>query len=182
MIDGSTELFPEEFLSKAAFALLSSSTVHRYARMAKSLAATSRLRSALYASQVTTKELFMHAEGLWRQLVGQKQRDLPEVELALILATLGETAVGEVDNLLIRISMTDKAPVSWISALARRLYHERASNQELQVAKATGDLVDILFHRDKIDTMWARLGTQKVGAFISHKDTNSVNSPVLIAA
>ena len=104
------------------------------------------------------------------------------MELALILPILSETAVGEVDNLLIRISTTDKSPVSWISALARRLYHERASNQDLQVAKAAADLVDIFFHTEQVDMMWSRLGAQKSGTFISHKNTSSVNSPVSIAA
>lgn len=168
---------PEDFLSEAAFLLLSSSSVHRYVRMAQSLAASSPLRADLKSNRVTVQQVLRYAQKLWGGALGQKQRGLEEIELAVILAILQESSIEAVDELLIRMSVIDRPPVSWISALARRLYQERASNQEIRIAQS----VSLYFLREHETTFWTDLGIGKRGAFISYKDTGSHNTPETVS-
>jgi len=127
------DLISEEALKEAAFLLLTSSSIERYVRLSKTSFATQELRRALTIGAVTAPMLIERADRLWRQLLQVKQRDLPEVELATILATLAITAVPEVSKLLERISLIDGPSVAWISALARRLLQERPTNQDFKV-------------------------------------------------
>jgi hypothetical protein len=123
-------LFTTEELANAAFDLLTSSTLERYARKAQEAAWGSRLVSKIRENPFLIPQLLDTARRLWRSLLCSVQRDVPEVELALLLSLLARTADPRVDPLLIDLSLIDRGPVTWISALARRLLGERTSNTE----------------------------------------------------
>lgn len=150
----SSTILPEGFLNKAAFALLSSSSVHRYVRIAKSLATSSPLRSNLDSNKVTVQHLIEYAQELWSEALSQKQRGISEVELAVIVSTLSETSLEEVDELLIRMAILDSPPISWIAALARQLCQERVSNQDQKVAALAVESQEVYFRSDQQTDMW----------------------------
>lgn len=122
-------LFSETLLAEAAFDLLTSSTLERYIRMAT--------RAVLHAQQQPNWQynaqhipnLVTHARSLWRQLLQRGQRDVPEVELALLLTLLAQSASPDIDDLLVICALTDHPAVTWLAALARRLLRDRASNK-----------------------------------------------------
>jgi len=127
-------LFPDDFLDEAAFLLLSSSTVSRYGQMAKSLAARSPSRKALQCGAVTPEDLIEEAAEEWAMLIAQDERDISEVKLAVLLSVISDTALAEVDTLLLRIAVQDMPPAAWVSALARRLSRDRSANQVFRVS------------------------------------------------
>ena len=119
----------ESVLRDGAFLLLTSSSVDRYVRVAKSLAHSSELREYLQAGRLDVEHLIAHARELRGNLNGKKQREIEEVELAIVLAVLATNASEEVSDLLIESSLNDQQPLTWISALARRLYQQRGANE-----------------------------------------------------
>jgi len=118
----------EVILSDGAFLLLGSSSVSRYVRMAGQLAYETTLRNQIESGLVSTDDLLNRARELRAQLAAKKQRDVEEVELAIIIAITSEIASETASELLIELSLNDQPPLTWISALARRLFQERAAN------------------------------------------------------
>jgi hypothetical protein len=126
-----TALLTEEFLSEGVFMLFTCSSLTRYVRMAKLLAQTSGLRARIESGQVTFPDTLKRAEELWREMLRSKERELAEVELAAILAAVAEASIADVSDLLTRISLIDRPSVTWVSALARRLYQDRPTNHDI---------------------------------------------------
>lgn len=124
-------LFSKEELEDAAFYLLTCSSAERYARMAKDLAVRSKLSSDLKTNPDLTKGALRRARDLWKEILSNKQRDIPELELAVLLPLLAQTASSEVDDLLLALGLVDRPNAAWIGVLARRLRIERASNLDL---------------------------------------------------
>ena len=123
-----TAIFPQELRASTAFELFASSSLPRYVRTA---IAFSNHPDAVRAFQVkapSAKELLTLADTLWRKLNDRSERGEEEVDLALLLAAVSRTALEEADELLVTIGMQDKAPLSWISGLARELYTHRSAN------------------------------------------------------
>src|SRR5512146_1073557 len=94
-------LLPEPVLAEAAFQLLVSSSLDRYARAARRLASDTATLEAL--DQLTPAEVAQRAEQHWRFLVSRKTREPQEAELALLLAFLASTAESEADRILDRV-------------------------------------------------------------------------------
>lgn len=130
-------LLPENFLGQAAFMLLSSSTLNRYIRVAKSLAQSSTIRRNLELNLITVQDLINHADYLWRLVLKSRQRDIPEVELATILPIIANFATDEASEFLMRLSILDQPPATWISALARQLLNHRPANQLIDHPKTS---------------------------------------------
>ena len=126
-------LLKQEELADAAFDLLTSSSFERYARMAKRAAARSQLHGDLKTAPEMIPRVVRRAKELWRTLRRSGQRDVPEIELAVLLAMLAQTSTPEVDELLVDLSLVDSPTVAWAGALARKLLHERAGNKELSM-------------------------------------------------
>jgi len=127
-------LLEESVLGQATLMLLSSSTVNRYIRLAKRLAESSDLKRKLELGLITSDELLEHADNLWRFVVESKERDLPEIELALILPIVSRFATEKAIEMLLRISVYDKTPAIWISTLARDLYNRLSANQTVNIS------------------------------------------------
>jgi hypothetical protein len=113
--------------------------------MAKLLAQTSGLRARIESGQLALPDVRERAEKLWREMLRSKEREIAEIELAAILAAIAEAPAVGVSDLLSQISLIDRTPVTWISALARRLYQERPTNQEIMLSEQRE-----LLWRDKI--------------------------------
>ncbi len=121
-----SQLLPDELRAKAAFELFASSTVSRYARVARSFSTEVARRASFMG--VSIRELITLADQLWRMLVTVEQRAEKEVDLALLLSALGSAADPRVDALLQRIGLVDTRGAAWVAALARVLANQRASN------------------------------------------------------
>src|SRR4051812_18076163 len=132
-MDSRKKLLNEADLREGAFMLLSCSSLTRYARMAKVLAQTSGLRRRIESGEVTLSVALRYAEDSWQKLLQKEQRDVEEVELAAIITALAHSASEQISAFLIRLAMIDRASVSWVSALARRLYQERPTNQDIRI-------------------------------------------------
>jgi hypothetical protein len=133
----------EDILREGAFLLLSSSSMNRYLRMAQGLARASSLQARLDIEELSVRDLVARAKWLWRELLSRNQRDVPEIELAIILAALTDNTAIEVSDLLVLVSLNDRPPVTWISALARRLYQSRAENEEIILWESTLQMADV---------------------------------------
>ncbi|MBI3326726.1 MAG: hypothetical protein HYZ81_08500 [Nitrospinae bacterium] len=123
-------LFPEEKLAEAAFDLLSSSSLERYARKADEHALSSALASELRRTPFIIPDLVDMARRLWRELIRASERDVPEVELALLLGLLAQTASSDVDELLVDLAIVEAPAAAWVSSLARRLLQRRGGNAD----------------------------------------------------
>jgi hypothetical protein len=121
-------VFSQEELADAAFALLTSSSLERYARMAHQAAVRTCLHEQLRMNPQLIPDLIRQTKARWRALLCGDRRDVPEVELAILLTLLAPTAAPAVDQLLIDLSIVDRPAVAWIAGLARRLLQERRSN------------------------------------------------------
>jgi hypothetical protein len=125
----SSALFSQGELADAAFALLTSSSLERYARMAQRAAMQAHLREQLRMNPEMIPELIGQANALRRALLRSAQRDVSEVELAMLLALLARSAAPAIDRLLLDLSVVDRPAVAWVSGLAR-LLQERRSNAQ----------------------------------------------------
>jgi hypothetical protein len=128
--------FSDQELADAAYDFLTSSTSNRFALKAKEAAQRARLRQQVAMVPQMTRSLVERAQTLWRNLRRSPRRDMPGVELAILLVLLSETATQGVDELLVDVSLVDQASVAWIGSLARHLLQERASNTDQHLAEA----------------------------------------------
>jgi hypothetical protein len=120
--------FSDDELADAAADFITSSTLHRFALKAKEASRRARLRRHVQMVPQMIPSLVERAKSLWYELRRSSYRDIPEVELAILLALLSETAAPGVDELLVDVSLIDQPSVAWIGSLARRLLQEHASN------------------------------------------------------
>lgn len=127
-----SDFISEEFLGHAAFMLLSSSSIDRYIRTAKSLSFASQLKQYLDLSIFTDDDLLKEADSLWRQILQKDKRDIPEIKLAILLPLAAEFASDKASNILLDIALQDRSPASWVSALARHLFNNRRTNIEFR--------------------------------------------------
>jgi hypothetical protein len=128
-MNSDNRMLDEKWFSEGAFMLLTSSSLARYVRMAGLLAQDSGLRTRIKSGELTISAVLQRAKSLWRKVLGSKQREIAEVELAAILAAIGESPCEQVSDFLVQVSMIDQPSVAWLSALARRLNRARPTNQ-----------------------------------------------------
>lgn len=127
----SPALLTSDELQDAAFYLLTCSSAERFVRMAKCISDRLQLSAQLRGNPLLTISLLDRARTLWKIVLSVPRRDIAEFELAVLLPLLARTASPEVDNLLIALGLVERPNTAWLSALARRLHSERASNQYL---------------------------------------------------
>ena len=128
-----SEIIPEEIRVRAAGELLVSSTPERYRRIAQSFAIDARVQNAIRLHGTTPAMLVSIADETWRALTALDVRDLGEVDLAILLVLIAQSASPLADELLRQVGMLDKPPLSWVSFLARSLSGPRASGETLAV-------------------------------------------------
>ena len=126
-------LLSREELEDAAFYLLTCSSIERYVRMAKRVAAQSGLSDRVSTDPRLIHTLIDYARELWKKILSTTRRDISELELAVLLPILARTGVREVEYLLLALSLVDHTNAAWISGLARRLRLECASNRDLYI-------------------------------------------------
>ena len=118
-------LLSQHELAKAAFGLLTSSSIERYVRIAQDSAAG--LVEKLQPVPLRWQCVLDRANRLWQEAVRGTRRESSEVELAVLLSALAQTAIPNVDRLLATVSLIDRPPVAWLSALARNLRMHRSA-------------------------------------------------------
>ena len=118
-------LLSQHELAKAAFGLLTSSSTERYVRIAQDSAAG--LVKKLQPVPLRWQRVLDRANRLWQEAVRGTRRESSEVELAVLLSALAQTAIPNVDRLLATVSLIDRPPVAWLSALARNLRMHRSA-------------------------------------------------------
>jgi hypothetical protein len=122
------ELFPKEVRASLAFELLASSSISRYIRVARSFATSSSVEEAIASRDISVQDLLGLARESWRLIASGDMRDEEEVDLALALCILSDSADPEVDEFLQQVGMLDRPPLSWASGLARYLSYHRPAN------------------------------------------------------
>lgn len=133
-MSGTLPLLSSEQLADAAFHLLTSSSLDRYARMARGAATRSGLAQRVAAQPSLIPALLGRGRELLRELRRLSTRDVPEVELAMVLSTLAHTAEPAVGRLLRDIGVDDRPSLAWLAALARSLLKEVTHNQVERLA------------------------------------------------
>lgn len=118
-------LLSQHELAKAAFGLLTSSSSERYVRIAQDSAAG--LVKKLQPDLLQWQRVLDRANRLWQEAARGTRREPSEVELAVLLSALAQTAIPNVDRLLATVSLIDRPPVAWLSALARNLRMHRSA-------------------------------------------------------
>lgn len=158
--------FTQAESEKAAFAMLTSSSLARYARNVEALASATLLATRLNEDPAMIPELVNQSLENWRRLFGSRQRTEDEVELALMLALLARTSDPRVDDLLLQFSLADQPSVAWISAFARHLRSRRACNFEGPFRNRIRDLIPLRsLSRSRRRVTGARLQALEVEAF-----------------
>jgi hypothetical protein len=133
--------FSERFLQEAAFELMASSTIGRYVRVACRFASEDEMRRL---EVLEDGELLRAIEDLWRVVLRSSQREMSEVELAVLLAYSAQRSSNDFDQLLGTIGLSDRAPAAaWIGALARHLYGKRPSNKSVRIIDLFNASVEI---------------------------------------
>ena len=131
-----TSLLSMTELADAAFDLLSSSTIGRYLRLARSAARRSEIRHHIEDGAKSVEDVSSRARSLWRELLDSPQRDVSEVELAVLLCVLAESAAEDLEDLLLACALSATPQASWISALAKRLLVAGAHNERIELYHA----------------------------------------------
>lgn len=132
----------EELLERAAFELLSSSSPARYVRRARHLSGLVRAKERIDTGEISPDELRRWVLERWRYVMAAQQRGREEVELALVLPTLGRRTDDWIRTLFRAMSACDRPGAAWISALARSILRHRSENTTISretpgVASAT---------------------------------------------
>jgi len=169
----------EQELSDAAFYLLTSSSTSRYLFVARQAAESSQLKQLILSSPHLLPELVERARSLWSVLLKGQERDASEVELAIVITILAETAEPEVDGLLQYFSIVDRSSSVWIAALARKLLQQRPSNMDIYIESEswqaeTTTVLDSEFEPSDIFTSQENL--------IDHRTTEAVARDIYIKA
>ena len=124
-----------------ALLLLSSSTIVRYSQVAKQLASRSQLKQRMVADPSMIREIVSYGRAQWCSLANSKQREVPEIEIAILLCLLVETGSPEVDALLSDVGLNNRPAVAWLAALARDLRTQRSTNTQKTMANALNHLL-----------------------------------------
>ena len=132
-------------LEEAAFYLLTCSSIERYLRMAKQVAGQSKLSDRIRINPELIVSVIDRARETFKSILSTDRRDIPEFELAVLLCILTHVSAGEVDNLLLALSLADAPNIAWIRGLARKLRLERASNTDFTL-QFTRNIMDIVIH------------------------------------
>src|SRR5882762_406462 len=102
----------EVFLQDAALELMASSTIGRYVRVACRLAAAEEARCLESLAEETLLEITVD---LWREVLRASQRQMSEVQLAVMLAYMAHRSSDAIDALLRMIGLADRVPAAaWI--------------------------------------------------------------------
>lgn len=137
----SDDFFSDQELADTAFRLLACSSLYSYVAVAKRASEQANVYARLRSDPGMAGVLVNRARELWKQLLSTTgQRDIAEVELAMLLPMLAHAATRDVDALLRALLLVEKPHAAWISALAKRLYADRSVNLDLT-------LTDTLFSR-----------------------------------
>ncbi|MFI5298762.1 MAG: hypothetical protein ACHREM_11755 [Polyangiales bacterium] len=127
-----TSMFDTRFLTDVAFDLFTSSAIGRYARLAKQAANVARVANS---ACLDFSRVFGRALGLYQSLAASEERDLAEVELAVLLAGLAESGAKDVDLLLDLVGGSTFSQAVWVAALARVLLRERTVSVDVLRAR-----------------------------------------------
>ncbi len=114
-------------LARVALDLMASSDIDRYVRVA--MRASTLLRERMKRDPEFWKDLIARADSLWLK-VRASPRGLLEVELAVILAALSQTALPAAEALLRRLA---EATGTCFAHFAQRLAELRATTVDLQL-------------------------------------------------
>jgi hypothetical protein len=120
------ELLSDDVRRAAAFDLLTSSNIERYADSAQSSMGAQRLRQVLRILPDLEPALVARARDSLRRILASKERSDAEIDLALILAALASSGSSAIDQVLAEVGLVDTPSAAWCAALARRLRRARA--------------------------------------------------------
>lgn len=119
-------LVEEDLLQKTDFLLITSSSLDRFARIAKQAAAQSQLHQNIKSGTISLTTILARTEHLYSELAICQQSDVQEAELAILLSVLAATGDLKSQQLILHIANTDTAPgARWIRALAILLWQEK---------------------------------------------------------
>jgi len=135
-------LVTDEILGEAAFGLFSSSSIERYILSAQRAAAQTHLQRRLREDEDLGPQLLERADAAWSAVCVASERDLHEVELAILLVVIAHTALRRSEELLRRIALAEHPAGAWVSALARRLLVQRSASPTL-AAPERGTMVSL---------------------------------------
>lgn len=128
----SEALLDEAQLGRAAFDLLSSSTLGRYLRKAREHADQAGLSALARTDAAALARFITRAEHLWENVSVQATRELDEIELAVALAAVETSSHEAVVALFERIAAHADAPSRWIPALARQWRGRHRPRREIR--------------------------------------------------
>lgn len=142
-------IISEALLERAAFEFLSSSSPSRYVRRAQYLGGLARLKEKVDSGEITPAMARNWVLDRWRFVLTAQQRGREEIELALVLPTLGQRSDEWVQALLRAMSVSDAPGAAWISALARSIRKRRSENTMIErptseVASTTASAMAVL--------------------------------------
>jgi hypothetical protein len=103
----------------------------------------------------------------WRYVLAAKQRGKEEVELALVLPTLGQRGDAWVRTLLRAMAASDAPGAAWIASLARGLLRGRSENTS--VARPTTSIAATTLSPSGAftESQWSD-AAKSVVSFVSH--------------
>ena len=129
-------ILTEKELSQAAFDLLTSSSIKRYSHFAQQhgddLAARIHDAESIAKEVESIQDVILRAQALQREVATAQERDVQEVELAVLLATLVRVYPNglPVEDLLHSCTDMKAEGARWVAALASRLFVVIGSNRE----------------------------------------------------
>lgn len=132
-------LLTREQLADAAFGLLTSNGIERYAKVARQAAARAHLEKKIRENGPEfLRELERRSYELVARLLTTSQRDEMEVELAVLLAAISATGTVEADRLLPMLAQTTEPSLTWITGLAKHLLMRRTVTVNEDCARNPG--------------------------------------------
>ena len=124
-------MLEQELIDRAAFELLSCSTGPRYCQVSTILSQLTGLESKLENESVSEGEIRVWFWERWQAVLLSTERDVPEIELALVLPALARWGQDWVDDLLHTVAMSTSRGAAWLANLARTLHQSRPHDVSL---------------------------------------------------
>ena len=125
-------MLDQELIDRAAFELLSCSTGPRYCQVSTVLSQLTGLDSKLENESVSEGEIKVWFWERWQAVLLSTERDVPEIELALVLPALARWGQDWVDDLLHTVAMSTSRGAAWLANLARTLHQSRPCDISLE--------------------------------------------------
>ncbi|MBI3050757.1 MAG: hypothetical protein HYY76_20900 [Acidobacteria bacterium] len=157
-------LLPPTLLARAAFELLASSSVERYARIARNFTTDAAVKQQLRTMNVEPADLRARIEYVAAMIAVERFREPSEVELTVLMAIVSQSGAPDADEILTRVAVRTELALRWPSAAARLFLAQRPLTTTVQIGSTVPGRIESVSTADHhTNVLWQAMFASKAG-------------------